>query len=187
MSRKETRPRSDFSLRYLATQKLEESLSSATAVAILGSFLSILMVFLTLLITSSVSFTYSSSEAANADDTGDMKRLMPDRDRKLRRHHRNDTAGVAGELTVFLRLIGVRGFVVVEVAVGVIEAMGERYTDKRERNVFFRERDTQIREREMYFSGKNKLRLVATLAYRLIFVVCLWLNGDPNLIAFSYM
>ena len=62
---------------HLATQEFDVSLSSATAEATLGSFLSILMVFLTFLITSSVSFTYSSSEAANAGVTG----RSPARDR----------------------------------------------------------------------------------------------------------
>ena len=66
MSRKDGRPSRDFSLRYFATHELEASLSSATAVATLGSVLSMLMVVLTLLITSSVSFTYSSSSAATA-------------------------------------------------------------------------------------------------------------------------
>ena len=66
MSLKEARPRSAFSLLYFATQEFEVSLNSATAVATLGSFLSITIVVLTLLITSSVSFTYSSSEDASA-------------------------------------------------------------------------------------------------------------------------
>lgn len=64
MSRKEGRPRRAFSLLYLATQELDASLSSATAEATLGSFLSIPIVDLTLFITAVVSFTYSSSSAA---------------------------------------------------------------------------------------------------------------------------
>lgn len=90
MSRKEVRPSRAFSLRYLATQEFEVSLSSATAVATLGSFLSMLMVFLTLLITSSVSFTYSSSLAANAGETGNSHagdRVAATRDNSCRRWH----------------------------------------------------------------------------------------------------
>ena len=70
MSLKEARPRSAFSLRYFATHEFEVSLKSATASATLGSFLSNVIVVLTLFITSSVSFTYSSSEAANAGAIG---------------------------------------------------------------------------------------------------------------------
>lgn len=70
MSLNEARPNNDFSLLYLATHELEASLRSATADAISGSFLSMFMVDLTLLITSSVSFTYSSSDCAHEGDTG---------------------------------------------------------------------------------------------------------------------
>ena len=66
MSRKDGRPSRAFSLLYFATHELEASLRSATAVATSGSVLSMLMVVLTLLITSAVSFTYSSSLAATA-------------------------------------------------------------------------------------------------------------------------
>lgn len=66
MSLKETLASRFFSLLYLATHELDVSLSSATAEATLGSFLSMLMVLLTFWITSSVSLTYSSSEAARA-------------------------------------------------------------------------------------------------------------------------
>lgn len=70
MSLKEARPNRAFSLLYLATHELEASLRSATAFAMLGSFLSMFMVDLTLLITSSVSFTYSSSDSAADGYTG---------------------------------------------------------------------------------------------------------------------
>lgn len=88
MSRKDNRPRSAFSLLYLATHVLDVSLNSATAVAMLGSFLSMLIVFLTLLITSCVSFVYSSSEAANAAGitrSGDERTVTAVSDKKLRR------------------------------------------------------------------------------------------------------
>lgn len=88
MSRKDNLPRSAFSLRYLATHELEVSLNSATAVAMLGSVLSMLIVVLTFFITSCVSFVYSSSEAANAagiTDSGVESAMMVDNDKKLRR------------------------------------------------------------------------------------------------------
>lgn len=130
MSRKEARPKRVFSLRYLATQELDVSLSSATAVATFGSFLSKVMVVLTLLITSSVSFTYSSSEAANAEETGDKDRVRADRERKSRRLGRSETADAVVEVavaTVTFDLTGMKGFEVVVVVVGVIsvgEAIG---------------------------------------------------------------
>lgn len=130
MSRNEARPKSAFSLRYLATQKLEVSLRSATAVAMLGSFLSKLIVVLTLLITASVSFTYSSSEAANAAETGDMKRLMADRERRLRRQGRNDTTEAEGVASAALGRSDSRGLAVVAAVVGVIR-VGEAMVEER--------------------------------------------------------
>lgn len=158
MSRNDTRPKSPFSLRYLATQELEVSLRSATAVAMLGSVLSKVMVVLTLLITSSVSFTYSSSEAANAGErAGVRNRATADRERKLRRHA---TAGVARLAVVeVLDRGGARGFAVVvaAAAVGVIrEAMGSDGAVWRERRVIM------VREDVIW------VWLIATWAYRLI-------------------
>ena len=86
MSLKETRPRSAFSLLYFATHEFEVSLNSATAVATLGSFLSITIVVLTLLITSSVSFMYSSSEEASAGlrGTSHVVAVMMDKNSRRR-------------------------------------------------------------------------------------------------------
>lgn len=88
MSLKDNLPRRAFSLLYLATQELEVSLSSATAVAMLGSVLSMLIVFLTFWITSWVSFVYSSSEAANAagiTSSGEEMDITAANDKKFRR------------------------------------------------------------------------------------------------------
>lgn len=98
----------------------------------LGSVLSILIVFLTLLITSCVSFTYSSSVAANAagiTSSGEERATMAVSDRKLRRWVVAVTVVVC-----FERMGGRRGFGV-EV-VGVIkvgEAMAVVVVEKSER------------------------------------------------------
>lgn len=89
MSLNDKRPNKAFSLRYLATQEFDVSLNSATAVAILGSVLSMLIVSLTFLITSCVSLAYSSSDAANAaseiTSSGDDRAITAVSDKKLRR------------------------------------------------------------------------------------------------------
>lgn len=77
MSLKEGLPSRAFSLLYLATHELDVSLKLATALATLGSFLSMPIVLLTLLITSSVSFTYSSSEAASAGAAAAATAISP--------------------------------------------------------------------------------------------------------------
>lgn len=90
----------------------------------LGSFLSIVMVVLTLLITSSVSFTYSSSKAARAGVTGRSKtgEAKPaTRDKNSRRGVDNVVVAV---VVVGFDLIGMRDFVVEVVGViKVVEAM----------------------------------------------------------------
>lgn len=88
MSLNEALPSKAFCLLYFATQLFDVSLKSATAEATLGSFLSIDMVVLTLLITSSVSFTYSSSPDASAGLRGirhALERAEAVRDRNSRR------------------------------------------------------------------------------------------------------
>ncbi|KAK2993255.1 hypothetical protein RJ640_015734 [Escallonia rubra] len=150
MSRKDDRPSRAFSLLYLATQELDVSLSSATASATLGSVFSLVMVALTLLMTSSVSFTYSSSEAAHADVTGSRnagERIPAVNERKFLRPADKvvEAVAVAAAMVVVglvsLDLMGVSGFgveVVGVMRVGEAMEMGRR-----------KEVDEREREREM--------------------------------------
>lgn len=121
MSRNEARPKRAFSLLYLATQKFDVSLSSATAAAILGSFLSKVTVVLIMLITSKVSFTYSSSEAAHAYLTGDNNRVQADRDKKSRRRVAEVVVEAVVGLAVSFDLMG--GMALGRVVVVVVEVV----------------------------------------------------------------
>ncbi|GER43620.1 tRNA(Ile)-lysidine synthase [Striga asiatica] len=132
MSLNEARPNSVFSRRYLATQALDVSRSSATAAATLGSVLSRVMVFLTLSITSAVSFTYSSSEEAARARGGNSRAAPADRERKLRREAVEAAAEEAegeAEAIILERMRGgVVGLGVAELGVmRVGEAMVEDY------------------------------------------------------------
>lgn len=125
MSLKEARPRSAFSLRYFATHEFEVSLKFATASATLGSFLSIVIVVLTLLITSSVSFTYSSSEAANAGAIGASHVAETTEDVIMERNsRRRGWVVVVGVRVVEMVDLGLMGVSDLGVEVGVI-SVGE--------------------------------------------------------------
>nr|GMD31923.1 hypothetical protein Iba_chr09bCG3400 [Ipomoea batatas]GME16545.1 hypothetical protein Iba_scaffold17644CG0060 [Ipomoea batatas] len=123
MSRNDTRPRRAFSRRYLATQEFDASLSSATASAMSGSPLFFAIVDLTFPITSVVSFTYSSSEAARA--AGAATRIAGERTPAARERNSRRVGSVAVaaaeefEAEMSLDLMGVRRGLGVEV-VGVI-------------------------------------------------------------------
>lgn len=97
-----------------------------------------------MLITSSVSFTYSSSEAASAGERAGAvrNRVTADRERKLRRHATPEAAeeevGRLAAATVLDR-VGVKGFevVVAAAAVGVIREAMMGWCVEREREVRF--------------------------------------------------
>lgn len=134
MSLNEALPRRAFSLRYFATQEFEVSLKSATAVATFGSFLSKVIVVLTLLITSSVSFTYSSSDAASAGASGTTEETREAvRDKNSRRRGWVAVA-VVGVRVAETTVVGL-GLIVVSdlgVEVGVI-SVGEAMVLEKER------------------------------------------------------
>lgn len=126
MSRKDARPRRAFSRRYFATHEFDASRRSATASAMSGSVLFFAMVDLTLPITSVVSFTYSSSDAAHAGAAATRipgERMPAVRDRNSRRVDNAATevaaAFVAVVVETSLDLMGVRSGLGVAV-VGVI-------------------------------------------------------------------
>lgn len=182
MSLNDALPNKSFSLLYLATHVFDVSRSSATAAGTFGSFLSNAMVVLTLLITSAVSFTYSSSEEANAGLVGDNgpseidRTAAPPIDKISRRRGGGCLAPLltdgAGAAVESLDLTGGRG---AGWAVGVISA-GDAMSE------FVRERKEQKVEtlRQSPRKEEEGNWVCATWAYHLILVLSLMDQTIPN-------
>lgn len=127
ISRNEGLPSKAFSLLYLATHELEVSLNSATAEAMLGSFFSILMVVLTLLITSEVSFMYSASSVAHAGVTGSSnagERIPAANDKKSRRRIGRGMVVVAALVVEVVVVVGLVSFDLTGVSGFGVEVVG---------------------------------------------------------------
>jgi len=148
ISRKEARPSKAFSLLYFATQEFEVSLRLATASATFGSFLSMFTVVLTLLITSSVSLTYSSSDPAKAGVIGRTNgevRIAVAKDRKWRRAWWfrgccccGVGGGESGAMELGLGLMGERGLSLEAGVRSAGEAMGFLLEEEQSESVFYR-------------------------------------------------